>query len=125
VAALVRLRRDRTRSELRDALDGVALDQHTLDDISAFAIAAHVAADDFITLHLVTGARALRAVSELLDDEVALQLAAHTVPVMAVGYAAVGAPPLPTVDELDALRRSPLPERKRSPNVLPPIATRT
>lgn len=99
------------RPELRDALDGVALDHHTLDDISAFAIAAHVAADDFVTLHLVTGARALRAVSELLVDDVAMQLAAHTVPVMAVGYAAVGAPPLPTPDELDRICRNRLPER--------------
>ncbi len=99
------------RPELRDALHGVALDEHTLDDISAFAIAAHVAADDFVTLHLVTGARALRAVSEHIDHDVALQLAAHTVPVMAVGYAAVGAPPLPRRIELDTIRRSRLPER--------------
>ena len=48
------------RPELRDALTGVALDEHTLDDVSSFALAAHLAADDFITLHLVTGARAAR-----------------------------------------------------------------
>ena len=100
------------RPEMAAALAGVALDEHTLDDISAFAIAAHTVADDFITLHLVTGARAVRAVSERLDDDVAVHLAAHTLPVMAVAYAAAGAPPLPTPADLDARRRSPLPSRQ-------------
>jgi hypothetical protein len=99
------------RPELGDSLAGVAIDDHTLDDISAFAISAHVAADDFITLHLVTGARALRAVSVHLDRDMALQLAAHTVPVLATAFAAVGAPALPGHVELDELRRIPLPDR--------------
>ncbi len=99
------------RPELRDALDGVALDEHTLDDLSSFALAAHLAADDFITLHLVTGARASRTVSEWLDDGTARQLAAHMVPVMAIAYAAVGAPPLLDAAELDTLRGYPLPSR--------------
>lgn len=99
------------RPELRRALHGVALDEHTLDDVSSFAIAAHVAADDFITLHLVTGARAIRAVSAWADDDVATALAAQALPVMAVAYAAVGAPRLPGRSELDALRGAPLPSR--------------
>lgn len=99
------------RPELRAALTGVALDEATLDDISAFAIAAHTAADDFVTLHMVTGARALRAVSAWVDDDTARQLVAHAVPAMAVAYAAVGAPPVLTASELDAVRRSPLPSR--------------
>jgi len=99
------------RPEMQEALTGVAFDEHTLDDISSFALAAHVAADDFITLHLVTGARAVRAVSAWLDDDVALSLASHTLPAMAVAYAAVGAPPLRTPAELDALRQTPLPPR--------------
>lgn len=97
------------RPELIASLQGVALDEHTLDDVSTFAIAAHTAADDFITLHLVTGARALRTVSEWVDDDTALRLAANALPAMAVAYAAVGAPPLLEPDELDELRRSPLP----------------
>ena len=80
------------------------MDEYTLDDVSSFALAAHLAADDFITLHLVTGARAARAVSQLLDDDTARRLAAHMVPVMAIAYAAVGAPPLLDAAELDALR---------------------
>lgn len=100
------------RPELRASLDGVALDEQTLDDISSFAIAAHTAADNFITLHLVTGARAVRTVSGWLDADTAVRLAAHTLPVMAVAYAAVGAPPLPDRAELDALRRSALPRRE-------------
>lgn len=101
------------RPEMRDALAGVALDEHTLDDVSAFAIAAHTVADDFITLHLVTGARAIRVVSEWLSDDVAAHLAAHALPVMAVAYAAVGAPPLLGQTELDALRLGRLPSRER------------
>ena len=98
--------------DLRAALNGVALDEHTLDDISSFAIAAHTAADDFITLHLVTGARAIRTVSEWVDADTARRLAAHTVPAMAIAYAAVGAPPLLSPDAVDAVRRSPLPMRE-------------
>ena len=99
------------RPGLRSALDGVAMDEYTLDDVSSFALAAHLAADDFITLHLVTGARAARAVSEVLDDDTARRLAAHMVPVLAIAYAAVGAPPLLDAAELDALRGRELPSR--------------
>lgn len=100
------------RPELSAALTGVALDDATLDDVSAFAISAHTVADDFITLHLVTGARALRAVSAWVDDDTAQRLVAHAVPAMAVAYAAVGAPPLLSPAELDAVRRSALPSRE-------------
>jgi hypothetical protein len=99
------------RPELAEALAGVAVDARTLDDVSGFAIAAHVTADDFITLHLVTGARALRKVGEYVDAEVALQLAGSAAMVMAVGYAAVGAPPLLSESQLDAIRASDLPDR--------------
>lgn len=99
------------RTELRASLAGVALDEHTIDDVSSFAIAAHTIANDFITLHLVTGARAVRAVSAWLDDGTALRLAARTMQAMAVCYAAVGAPPLPDRAELDELRRRRMPSR--------------
>ena len=98
--------------DVRAALTGVALDEHTLDDVSSFAIAAHTAADDFITLHLVTGARAIRTVSAWVDTGTARRLAAHTVRAMAIAYAAVGAPPLLSPDAVDELRRSPLPTRE-------------
>lgn len=100
------------RPELRAALDGVALDEATLDDVSAFAIAAHTTADDFVTLHLVTGARAVRVLGDWLDADAMQHLVASTVPAMAVGYAAVGAPPLLGPAELDDLRRSSLPSRQ-------------
>jgi hypothetical protein len=99
------------RPELRDALAGIRFDEHTLDDVSSFALAAHVTADDFITLHLVTGARALRTVIPHVDHEVGIQLAAHSAVVMAVAYAAVGAPALLTEADLDAIRLSDLPNR--------------
>jgi hypothetical protein len=50
-------------------------------------------------------------VSQLLDDDTARRLAAHMVPVMAIAYAAVGAPPLLEAAELDALRGRELPSR--------------
>lgn len=99
------------RPEVIAALDGVAFDEHTLDDVSSFAIAAHVAADDFITLHLVTGARAMRTVSGWVDHDTARRLAAAALPVMAVAYAAVGAPPLLGPDATDAIRHLSLPSR--------------
>jgi hypothetical protein len=99
------------RPEVRGALEHIALDERTLDDISSFAIAAHVTANDFITLHLVTGARAVRTVSGWLDEAGAGRLAAATVPVMAIAYAAVGAPPLLDAATLEALRQVPLPSR--------------
>lgn len=97
------------RPEVAAALQGVALDDQTLDDVSTFALAAHVAADHFLTLHLVTGARALRTVAGALDADVAQRLVHHAVPIMAIAYAAAGAPPLLPVDALDALRSSALP----------------
>lgn len=100
------------RAELSAALTDVALDDATLDDISTFAIAAHAVADDFITLHMVTGARAVRAVSAWVDQDTAQRLIAHTVPAMGVAYSAVGAPALLGPGELDALRRTALPSRE-------------
>jgi len=93
----------------RAAVGELALDDHTWDEIAALALHAHVAADDFFTLHMVTGAHAVRVVSEVLRGEVADRFAARTVQVMATAYLGVGAPTLPTPDQLDAIRRPPLP----------------
>lgn len=99
------------RAELHDALGRAVRDEHTVDDVSTFAIAAHIAADDFVTLHLVTGARAVRAIADLLDAEDVRRLVAHSRVAMAVGYAAVGAPTLLSAAELDAVRSPSLPSR--------------
>lgn len=97
------------RPELLAALAGVAVDASTLDDVSSFALAAHITADDFVTLHMVTGSRALRVVSGWVDDHTARVLAERALTVSAVAYAVVGAPPLLDVDELDRLRQLELP----------------
>jgi hypothetical protein len=97
------------RPELQTSLRGLALDEHTLDDVSAFAIAAHVTAEAFVTLHLVTGARAVRAVAGWLDDHTAAELLAWTAHAMVVAYGAVGAPPLLDPARLDAVRSLPMP----------------
>lgn len=99
------------RPELAEALAGVTFDGDTLDDVSRFALMSHVTADDFVTLHLVTGARAVRRIAELLDPETADRLAAASLEVAAVGYAAVGAPPLLGEEQLDEIRHATLPDR--------------
>ncbi len=99
------------RREMVDALGDVAVDSATLDDISSFALAVHITADEFVTLHMVTGSRALRVVSERVDDDTARVLAERAVVVMAVGYAIVGAPPLLDRAQLDGLRADALPGR--------------
>jgi hypothetical protein len=100
-----------TRPEVRAAVADVHIDASTLDELSAFVIAAHVTADDFISLHLVTGARALRTVCGRLDPSVAAALIAGAVPIMLVAYAAVGAPPILGDTALDELRTAELPTR--------------
>ncbi|MFP4513196.1 MAG: hypothetical protein ACLFRV_09665 [Acidimicrobiales bacterium] len=99
------------RPEVQTALEGVAVDADTLDDISSFALAAHATAGEFVTLHLVTGARALRVVSGWVDADTARLLAERALTAMAVGYAVVGAPPMLDPTELDRLRGSALPDR--------------
>jgi hypothetical protein len=91
--------------------DTVALDTVALDVVSNLALAAHATADDFVTLHFVTGARALRVVSGWVDDATAQQLAARAAAYMTEAYARLGAPPLADAERLDALRRVPLPDR--------------
>ncbi len=95
----------------RAAVQGVAIDEATLDDLSAFAIAAHLAADDFMTLHVVTGSRAVRAVAAVVDERTAVNLAGHALFDALVVYAAAGAPPLLDERELAQIRRHPLPTR--------------
>jgi len=97
------------RRDLQAALHGLAHDELTLDDVSAFAIAAHLAADHFITLHMVTSACALRALTAWLDDATATRLIASTARAMVVTYAATGAAPLLDARELDAVRSARLP----------------
>lgn len=102
-----------SRPELQATLDGVALDSQTLDDVAGFALAAHVAADAFVTLHLVTGARALRTVAGWLDEDDAAALVAHAVPMVAVAHVAAGAVPLLPAADVDHLRSAPQPGRDR------------
>lgn len=97
------------RPELAAAVEGLAVDERTLDDAVEFALLAHVAAGDFVTLHCVTGARALQRVSQVLDEADARPLAAAASVAMAVAYVIAGAPPLPDRAALDHLRAGPLP----------------
>lgn len=99
------------RPELADAIAGLARDEHTLDDLVDFAAAAHATADHFLSLHMVTGARAIHRIAQLLEPEDARRLAAGAAETMVVAYASLGAPPLLSAAELDELRCRPLPDR--------------
>lgn len=99
------------RPQVRAAVADVRIDASTLDEVSAFVIAAHITADDFITLHMVTGARALRTVGAHLAPPLAAALIAGAVPIMTVAYAAVGAPAILDDAALDELRHRELPSR--------------
>src|SRR5690606_11841817 len=101
------------RPEMAAALQGVALDDQSLDDISGFVRVLHATADDFLTLHLVTGARALRVVTRHVEPDTARALVANALPAVAVGYAAVGAPQLLDGDALHELRSRELPDAAR------------
>jgi hypothetical protein len=96
-------------AQWRGAVQGLAIDESTIDDLSSFAIAAHLAADDFLTLHVVTGSRAVRAVAAVVDETTAVNLVGHSLFDALVVYAAVGAPHLLDARELDDVRRHPLP----------------
>lgn len=98
-------------SEASAALPDDLADVDPVDALSRFALAAHATAEEFVTLHLVTGARALRMVSRWVDEATAQQLAIHAARSMDAAYASVGAPPLLAADKLDSLRRGALPNR--------------
>lgn len=77
-----------------------------IDAISEFALVAHATADAFVTLHMVTGARALRVVSDAVDEVTARHLASYGAWALAAAYQGVGAPGLLSPSELDTLRAS-------------------
>lgn len=97
------------------ALDGVAVAGDLgsaaalLDDVAATVLAAHVAQNDFGTLHMVTGTQAARVVSARLDHDEAGRFAGRVAQAMAAAHLAVGAPTLPTPAALDRLRDHPTP----------------
>lgn len=82
-----------------------------VDAIADFALAAHATAGAFVTLHMVTGARALRVVSQWVDPTTAQELAAYAAWAMASAYQGVGTPELLSSSDLDAIRSRPLPAR--------------
>lgn len=98
-------------SPVVDDLADHRADGDPLDALSSFALAAHATAEEFITLHFVTGARAVRVVSDWVDDATARRLVAHAAPYMVATYDRVGAPTFLDTEGLEALRRGPLPDR--------------
>lgn len=103
-----------TRFEVaRPVDDGIPRPERNLDSLSSFALAAHIAADEFVTLHMVTGARALRVVSAWLDTPTAQDLITHGAWALGGAYQYVDSPELMGRAELERLRESSPPNRQQ------------
>jgi hypothetical protein len=81
-----------THDVFRSTFDTLAEGPDLLDDVAATVAAIHTSADDFGTLHLVTGTRAARAVADLVDDPTRRELARRTAQAVALLWATFGAP---------------------------------
>lgn len=94
----------------RTLFERVDLDAPDLADaVAAVALMSHVAGDAFFSLHQVTGARAVRAVSRSLDPADARTLLATSAQAIAATLEAAGGS-LPSPEELDDLRHRPRPD---------------
>jgi len=92
----------------REAIADVVVDDD-LDDLAHAVAVAHVRADSFGTLHLVTGVQAARTVQHLLTGDARPRFARRVVQAVLAGYGAAGEAPLPTEEELDGLRHAEVP----------------
>jgi hypothetical protein len=81
-----------------------------LDTSAALAVRLFAATDDFVALHAVTGTYAARVVGWHLDAATRARLEWRVFEGIAAAYVAIGAPTLPTDDELGAMRAAPLPD---------------
>lgn len=81
-----------TNDVFRSSFDTLADHPDLLDDVAATVAAIHTSADDFGTLHLVTGTRAARAVADLADEPTRRELARRTAQAVALLWASFGAP---------------------------------
>ncbi|MDQ2677529.1 MAG: questin oxidase family protein [Actinomycetota bacterium] len=84
-------------------MDGLRVDDRTLDELAAIAAASHVEPRHFGTLHLVTGTRAVRALAPYLGPDDQRELALRTAQSVAAAMVSFGAS-LPPADETAARR---------------------
>ena len=80
-----------------------------LDELGAFALSAHLARPDLVTLHLVTGTHAARVLTAWVAPARAPRLVARTVQAVAAGFVAAGAPAPLDPSEEEELRATPVP----------------
>jgi hypothetical protein len=88
----------------RQVFDTLEVTDTLLDDVAHAVASAHAAQDNFFTLHLVTGTRAIRALAPLADDATRTELAVRTAHAAALVWLGTGGPKLSTDAELDAAR---------------------
>lgn len=74
----------------RSEVASLRVDDGLLDEVAAAALAAHVRPRDFGTLHLVTGARAARALATVAAPDDAASLALHTAHALTAAWVAFG-----------------------------------
>ena len=90
----------------RDTIDSldVADDLDVLDQVAAAAAAAHARASNFTTLHLVTGTRAVRAMSQLTTPVTRRELTVRTAQAVAATWLSAGSPELADGEMAAAMR---------------------
>ncbi len=96
-------------SWFRATFASLSADDDLLDDVERFTLGVHNAPRDFGTLHLVTGARAARALTDHLDPIDADRLALSTARAVAAAYVSFGTPPPADPSELERRRTTTVP----------------
>lgn len=96
------------QDRFREAVAPVVVDA-ALDDVAVAVAAAHAGGANLATLHLVTGVQAARTVLRVADPATAVVLRRRAVQAALAGYVAGGSAPIPSVEELDALRAAAVP----------------
>lgn len=93
-----------------EAFAEARLGAHAVGDALELALHAHVAGNNFTTLHLVTGSAAAAALAPHLPGDLARTLGARIAQAVFAGYLSGGSGQLPTPLALDELRSRILPE---------------
>lgn len=81
-----------THDVFRSTFDTLAERPELLEEVAATVAAIHTSANDFGTLHLATGTRAVQAVADLVDEPTRRELARRTAQAVALLWATFGAP---------------------------------
>lgn len=105
-----RLRTAASHPDFPAALGQARLGAHALEDAAELALHAHIAAHNFVTLHLVTGACAAWALADHLPQELRQVLGERIAQAVLAGVLSDGSGRLPARLALEELRSRELPD---------------